>query len=165
MKINVIDDKFVRSNFPKRENNSQKGDYGKVLVIAGSAGMTGAAYLSSQTAVTTGSGLVTLAVPSSLNSAMEAKTTEVMTVPLSDRNGRISAGAIDEILKRVDKADTVLIGPGLGRCDDVSEVVESVLEYSKSSRYNRCRRNKCRSGKYEGFKQLHLPCDIYTAYG
>ena len=38
---------------------------------------------------------------------------------------------IDEILKRVDKADTVLIGPGLGRCDDVSEVVESVLEYSK----------------------------------
>ena len=71
----------------KRENNSQKGDYGKVLVIAGSAGMTGAAYLSSQTAVTTGSGLVTLAVPSSLNGAMEAKTTEVMTVPLSDRNG------------------------------------------------------------------------------
>ena len=131
LKINVIDYKFVRSNFPKRENNSQKGDYGKVLVIAGSAGMTGAAYLSSQTAVTTGSGLVTLAVPSSLNGAMEAKTTEVMTVPLSDRNGRISAGAIDEILKRVDKADTVLIGPGLGRCDDVSEVVESVLEYSK----------------------------------
>ena len=131
LKINVIDDKFVRSNFPKRENNSQKGDYGKVLVIAGSAGMTGAAYLSSQTAVTTGSGLVTLAVPSSLNSAMEAKTTEVMTVPLSDRNGRISANAIDEILKCVDKADTVLIGPGLGRCDDVSEVVESVLEYSK----------------------------------
>ena len=109
LKINVIDDKFVRSNFPKRENNSQKGDYGKVLVIAGSVGMTGAAYLSSQTAVTTGSGLVTLAVPSSL----------------------ISAGAIDEILKRVDKADTVLIGPGLGRCDEVSEVVESVLEYSK----------------------------------
>ena len=131
LKINVIDDKFVRSNFPKRENNSQKGDYGKVLVIAGSVGMTGAAYLSSQTAVTTGSGLVTLAVPSSLNGAMEAKTTEVMTVPLSDRNGRISAGAIDEILKRVDKADTVLIGPGLGRCEDVSEVVESVLEYSK----------------------------------
>ena len=55
------------------KNNSQKGDYGKVLVIAGSAGMTGAAYLSSQTAVTTGSGLVTLAVPSSLNGAMEAK--------------------------------------------------------------------------------------------
>ena len=129
--ISIPDYKFVRSNFPKRENNSQKGDYGKVLVIAGSAGMTGAAYLSSQTAVTTGSGLVTLAVPSSLNGAMEAKTTEVMTVPLSDRNGCISAGAIDEILKRVDKADTVLIGPGLGRCDDVSEVVESVLEYSK----------------------------------
>ena len=133
LKINVIDDKFVRSNFPKRENNSQKGDYGKVLVIAGSAGMTGAAYLSSQTAVTTGSGLVTLAVPSSLNGAMEAKTTEVMTVPLSDRNGRISAGAIDEILKRVDTKGihTMYIGPGLGRCDDVSEVVESVLEYSK----------------------------------
>ena len=97
--INVTDEEFVRANFPTRENNSQKGDYGKVLVIAGSVGMTGAAYLSSQSAVTAGSGLVTLAIPAGLNGAMEAKTTEVMTLPVEDINGHISSDAAEKIMK------------------------------------------------------------------
>lgn len=129
--VNVIDDEFVRDNFPKRENHSQKGDYGKVLVIAGSTGMTGAAYLSSQSAVLSGSGLVTLAIPSLLNNAMEAKTTEVMTVPMPDINGHISQRAIEQILDRVDRADAVLIGPGMGISDDAMMILESILDYSK----------------------------------
>ncbi|MCD8181326.1 MAG: NAD(P)H-hydrate dehydratase [Firmicutes bacterium] len=131
LKINVTDDKFVREHFPARENNSQKGDYGKVLVIAGSAGMTGAAYLASQSAVTAGSGLVTLALPSELNGAMEAKTTEVMTVPLSGEDGHISFDASEEILRRIDAADTVLIGPGLGRARDIAKILETVLNHSR----------------------------------
>ncbi len=129
--INVTDDKFVRDNFPPRENNSQKGDYGKALVIAGSAGMTGAAYLSSQSAVTAGSGLVTLALPSGLNGAMEAKTTEVMTVPLEDINGHISSDAEEKILELTEKADAVLIGPGLGRSHDAARIIKAVLTNSK----------------------------------
>ncbi len=129
--INVTDDKFVRANFPARENNSQKGDYGKVLVIAGSVGMTGAAYLSSQSAVIAGSGLVTLALPKCLNGAMEAKTTEVMTLPVADINGHISDDASEEILERIDKADAVLIGPGLGRSSDAARVLKNVLSSSK----------------------------------
>ena len=129
--INVTDEEFVRSNFPVRENNSQKGDYGKVLVIAGSVGMTGAAYLSSQSAVTAGSGLVTLAIPAGLNGAMEAKTTEVMTLPVEDINGHISSGAAEKILERTDMADAVLIGPGLGRSSDAARVLKSVLSHSK----------------------------------
>ncbi len=128
--INVADDKFVRDNFPLRRKNSQKGDYGKVLVIAGSTGLSGAAYLSSQSAVISGSGLVTLAIPEGLNVAMEAKTTEVMTYPVMDINGHISSSATEEILKLVDKADAVLIGPGLGRSRDVTRIVESVLSHS-----------------------------------
>lgn len=131
IKINVTDAEYVRKNFPVRVNNSQKGDYGKVLVIAGSAGMSGAAYLASQSAVIAGSGLVTLALPSCINSAMEAKTTEVMTVPLSDRNGHISSDAAEEILKRTEKADAVLIGPGIGRSSDVLKILEKVLDNSK----------------------------------
>ena len=129
--INVTDEEFVRASFPARENNSQKGDYGKVLVIAGSAGMTGAAYLSSQSAVVSGSGLVTLALPKGLNGAMEAKTTEVMTLPVDDINGHISADASEEILERIDKADAVLIGPGLGRSSDAARVLKNVLSSSK----------------------------------
>ncbi|MCI8404984.1 MAG: NAD(P)H-hydrate dehydratase [Clostridia bacterium] len=129
--INVTDGEFIRKHFPKRENNSQKGDYGKLLVIAGSAGMTGAAYLSSQAAVLAGSGLVTLALPSCLNGAMEAKTTEVMTVPLEDIGGHISSNARERVLECVEKADAVLIGPGLGRSIDIARVIEAVLENSK----------------------------------
>lgn len=131
IKINLIDDKFVREHFPKRENNSHKGDYGKLLVIAGSAGMTGAAYLASQSAVTAGSGLVTLALPSSLNSAMEAKTTEVMTVPVEDISGHISSGARDRIIGLLENADAVLIGPGLGRSTDAVRITEAVLSESR----------------------------------
>ena len=98
MKINVIDDKFVRSNFPKRESNSQKGDCGKVLVITGSAGMTGAAYLSSQTAVTTGSGLVALST-SSLNGAMEAKNDRDYDSAVKRQKRTYFCRAIGEILK------------------------------------------------------------------
>lgn len=131
LQINVIDNEFVRENFPKRKNNSQKGDYGKVFVIAGSKGMTGAAYLSSQTAVKSGSGLVFLGVPESLNNVLEAKTTEVMTIPLSDKKGCISSEAIDDILLKADKTDAVLIGPGLSRGEDIAVILESLLEYSK----------------------------------
>lgn len=130
--VNVTDDKFVRENFPKRTNNSQKGDYGKVLIIAGSEGMTGAAYLAAQTAVLAGSGLVFLTVPRSVNAVLEVKTTEAMTIPVDSEDGHLSACAIDEILKRSDGADAVLIGPGLGRSDDIRKILAALLEYSKA---------------------------------
>lgn len=128
--INVTDKEFVRKKFPVRDNNSQKGDYGKVLVIAGSEGMTGAAYLSSQSAVISGSGLVTLAVPMTLNAAMEAKTTEVMTLPVESYDGHIAYGAEEKILAAMDKADAVLFGPGLGRSSDIHKLLKVVLEKS-----------------------------------
>lgn len=93
--------------------------------------MSGAAYLASQSAVKTGSGLVTLALPESINSAMEAKTTEVMTLPLEDINGHISSDAEDVILERMNGADTVLIGPGLGRSHDVARLLKKILSSSK----------------------------------
>lgn len=129
--INVTDDKFIKNNFPKRENNSQKGDYGKLLVIAGSEGLSGAAYLSSQSAVISGSGLVTLAIPDCLSAAMEAKTTEVMTLPVESIGGHISSEAAEKILSAMEKADAILIGPGLGRSGDAAIILEKVLKYSK----------------------------------
>ena len=128
--INVTDEALVRECFPVRKRNTQKGDYGKVLVIAGSAGLSGAAYLSAQTAVMAGSGLVTLALPDCINTAMEAKTTEVMTLPLDSEDGHISAESAETIISALEKADAVLIGPGIGRSRDAEIILETVLKHS-----------------------------------
>ena len=67
-----------------RKKNTHKGSYGRVLVLAGSPGMTGAAYLCSKAALRSGSGIVTLGIPESLNPIMEVKLTCVMTRPLPE---------------------------------------------------------------------------------
>lgn len=131
LQVNVTDEGFVRSVIKKRGNNTQKGDYGRLLIIAGSAGMSGAAYMSAQAALKSGAGLVTLACCRSVNTALEAKTTEVMTLPLEDEGGHISAMALPEILKRLDRVGAVLIGPGLGVSQDAEEILKGVLKNSR----------------------------------
>ncbi len=128
--VNVTDNGFVKSKLIKRDNNTHKGDYGKVVVIAGSVGMSGAAYLAGESALKTGAGLVTIICPHSINSALEAKTTEVMTYPVPENNGHISQRAIPEILEKISGADVILIGPGLGRDEDISALVTDVLRHS-----------------------------------
>lgn len=127
LQINVTDAGFVRNTIPSRNNNSQKGDYGKLLIVAGSRGMTGAAYLASQAAIKSGAGLVTLACPHTLNPVLENKTTEVMTLPLSDNDGHFSYTASSTILARAENFDAILIGPGIGRHDDTIDMVKTVL--------------------------------------
>lgn len=125
--IDVTDLDFVKSSIPVRTNNSHKGNYGKLLVIAGSRGMTGAAYMASLAAMRAGCGLVTLGICDSLNEIMEVKSTEVMTLPLSDINGHLSSDATGKIIDNINKYNAILIGPGLGRSGDVFEVVRTVL--------------------------------------
>lgn len=127
LQINVTDADFVRNVIPKRTNNSQKSDYGKLLIIAGSKGMTGAAYLASEAALKSGAGLITLACPESVNSVLENKTTEVMTLPVADNNGHISYLAGSALSSKLNDVDAVLIGPGLGRSQDAAEIVKILL--------------------------------------
>ena len=129
----VIDDKFFAGNFPKRQNDSHKGDYGKILVIGGSTGLSGAVYMAGTAALNCGAGLVTLAVPESLNSILEAKTTEVMTVPMKEHNGCFSGLCVHELIKRAEQSDIVLIGPGMGRSEDCKLILERILSNSKNT--------------------------------
>ena len=129
--INVTDSAFVRGLIPKRKSSSQKSDYGKLLIIAGSRGMSGAAYMAAEAALKSGTGLITLACCDSVNAALEAKTTEVMTYPLPDNDGHIAAEAAQLLRARLENADAVLIGPGLGRSADAAEVVSYVLRHSR----------------------------------
>lgn len=131
LKINVTDDGFVRSLIGRRDANTQKGDFGKLLIIAGSMGMSGAAYMAAQAALKSGTGLITLACPDCINTALESKTTEVMTLPLESEEGHFSETALAEIINRIDSVNAVLIGPGLGRSDAVTELVRTVLRTSR----------------------------------
>ncbi len=131
MKVNVTDDEFVRSLIASRKNNTHKGDYGKLLIIAGSKGMSGAAYMASEAALKSGAGLITIGCCECINDVLEEKTTEVMTIPLDDTDGHISVTAVPKIFACMKRVGAVLIGPGLGLSKDAAEVVTAVLRKSR----------------------------------
>ncbi len=115
-KIEVLSESDVVSLMPARQHTAVKFDYGHLLVIAGSYGKSGAAYMSSLAGFKGGAGLVTAAVPSSLNNIMEMKTTEIMTYPVFDDNeGFFVEKSAADIVNNVLKGKTaVVIGPGIG---------------------------------------------------
>ena len=107
-----------------RKKNTHKGNYGRVLVLAGSPGMTGAAYLCCKAALRSGSGLVTLGVPKSLNFIMETKLTCVMTHPLPETKAlTLSNKGREEILKLCEKHDVVALGPGLSQQPETKKLI------------------------------------------
>ena len=126
----------------KRASQAHKGDFGHLLIIAGSPGKTGAAALAADGALLTGSGLVTVGVPASLNDIMEIKTTAAMTLPLpDDGGGNLLSSAISiieaSIKNIVDNKnaigafDAIAIGPGLGTSKGVREVMRGLIEKSE----------------------------------
>lgn len=118
---------YIKSIIPKRRPDTHKVDYGRVLIIGGSVGYTGAPCLSALAAVRSGAGLVWLGVPQSIYTIAAVKMTEAMPFPLSDSEGHISKEAIPDILKRLEGMDACLIGIGMGRNKDAEEIVEAVL--------------------------------------
>ena len=108
---------------------SHKGTYGRVFVLAGSTGMTGAAVLASQAALRAGAGLVTLGIPKSLNSIVEAKLSEVMTAPLPETTeGSLALTAKPEILEFIERTSSVLaIGPGLSQHPETVDLIQGLL--------------------------------------
>jgi NAD(P)H-hydrate epimerase len=117
---------------PRRKIESNKGDFGKVLVVAGSRGMTGAAILCASAALRGGSGLVKAAVPADVLPVVAAGSPCYMTVPLPhDEEGRLSAAAAPELVSLADGHDVLAVGPGLGRAPGVSEVILRMLEKTR----------------------------------
>ncbi len=118
----------LKKLLPKRKSDTNKGDYGHVFVIAGSAGFSGAAVLCSQAAMLSGSGLVTLGVCRSLNPIMARKLTEVMTKPLAETRAQtLSEKALPQILKFAQNADCVAIGPGLSRNASTQRLIRKLI--------------------------------------
>lgn len=118
----------VLNTLSDRDENAHKGNFGKILLLCGSRGYTGAAALSAMGALRSGAGLVFLGVPESIYAIEAVKLTEAIVFPLPDCDGKLSVEAIPEIMERLPKMDAVLIGPGLGQSEGTFEVVKTLLE-------------------------------------
>jgi ADP-dependent NAD(P)H-hydrate dehydratase len=116
-----------------RPADSNKGTFGRVLVVAGSRGMSGAAVLCASAALRGGAGLVCLAVPQEILPVVAAANPCYLTAPLAqDEHGRLAAGAEAELLRLASANDVVAAGPGLGRGDGVTALVLALLARSSA---------------------------------
>lgn len=127
----VLNHDDILNLLPARNPESHKGDYGRILLLCGSRGYTGAAALAAMGALRSGAGLVYLGVPESIYSIEAVKLTEPIVFPLPDKNGMLSINAIEQIIDLLPKMDAVLVGCGMGCSDDTFAVVQTVLsEYN-----------------------------------
>lgn len=121
----------VSRYLPKRKNDTHKGDYGKVLLLCGSTGFTGAACLSAMAAMRTGAGLCYLGVPAAIYPIVASRLLEPVVFPLPcDEAGRLTASAIPAVLQKLPDMDAVLAGPGMGQSDGVRSVIRTVVSES-----------------------------------
>jgi NAD(P)H-hydrate epimerase len=117
----------MRELVPVRAPESHKGDFGRVLVIAGSRGRTGAAHLAAMGALKSGAGLVTVATPHSCLPIVAAMAPEYMTEPLEETtSGTIDFGAVDRVLDM--QTDVIALGPGLGQAPGTAAFVQALVE-------------------------------------
>jgi NAD(P)H-hydrate epimerase len=125
----VVEPEDVIDRLPDREPEMHKGDRGRLLVIGGSAGLTGAVTLAAEAAVRAGAGLVTAGVPLSLNDILEVKLTEAMTLPLPELDVRsLSRDAFDSIaIFQPGRLTALAVGPGAGRHPSTQALVRRII--------------------------------------
>ncbi|MBR1896362.1 MAG: NAD(P)H-hydrate dehydratase [Pyramidobacter sp.] len=125
--MEAIGDHYVKTALPRRKDDGHKGDFGKLLIVGGAAGYTGAPYLAASAAVRSGCGLVYLGVPRCIRAVEAAKCAYAMPFPLPDDGERLSADALAPIQEKLKGCGVLALGPGLGRGADVSRLVGTLL--------------------------------------
>lgn len=121
----------IRRWLPTRPRNAHKGDFGKLLLLCGATGFTGAPALAARGALRTGAGLVYLGVPETVYPIVAAKLDEPVVFPLPAQGGMLAERAVPEILRRLAQCDACLIGCGLGRSEGTHAAVQAVLAHAK----------------------------------
>jgi len=125
-RIQLLTASDVARHLPERPIEAHKGTFGRITIVAGSIGKTGAAHLSAMAALRSGAGLVTVATPRACVATVAAMGPEYMTVPLPDADGVVGVGAADAVLAL--DADVFAIGPGLGVGREQSALVRELLD-------------------------------------
>ncbi len=128
-KYSILEDSNVKAYLESPPKTAYKYSMGRTLIIAGSRGMTGAAILSAKAAIRSGSGLVKLCIPESLNATVESLVIEGLTVPCpDDGTGHFTTSSIRAIQEAIEWCDAALVGPGIGLHDETLSSIESVLQ-------------------------------------
>jgi len=124
--------KEIRRKWKPRKKTSHKGDFGRIFILAGSRGLTGAAYLTSVAAVKTGAGLVTLGVPEKVYPILARRSAEVMVRPFpSTPAGSLSSRGLGSLLSFLKTQDVLALGPGLSQNKDTQKLIRSLFLKSK----------------------------------
>lgn len=124
----VANEILAASLFPDRPTDAHKGTFGTAMIAAGSVNYTGAALLAGKAAFRIGAGLVTLAVPAPLHTALAGHFPEATWLLLPHEMGSIASGAADVLLDNLERATALLVGPGLGLDDTTREFIENLLD-------------------------------------
>lgn len=111
-----------------RPADSNKGSFGRVLVVAGSLGMSGAAILCAQAAVRGGAGLVYLATPAAIQPVVAVANPCYLTIPLADASGCLAADALASIRSHMADKDVLALGPGLGRGSVLTNIIIELVK-------------------------------------
>lgn len=128
MHVRHLSHQQVLNMLPDRKADGHKGDFGKLLLLCGSRGYTGAAYFAAMGALRTGAGLVYLGVPESIYAIEAVKLSEPVVFPLPEENGMLSHGSLANIREYLPKMDAVLMGCGMGVSHGTLQVLQSVLQ-------------------------------------
>lgn len=130
--VTLLDEAHAATLLQPRSRTAHKGSNGHVMIVAGSVGKSGAAAMAANSAMRSGAGLVTLAVPSSIHTVLELKTTETMTFPLSSLpSGSLSHDSFAEIMSLADGKTVMAIGPGIGTEMETAALVRSIIAGSE----------------------------------
>ena len=127
MRETIVDRAYAKTLLPPRKEDGHKGDFGKLLVLGGSVGYTGAPYLAASAAVHSGCGLVYLGVPESIWAVEAQKCVSAMPFPLPETDGRLCLAALDKMQDKLKGCDVLALGPGLGRGKETEQLVHALL--------------------------------------
>ncbi|HKZ68485.1 MAG TPA: NAD(P)H-hydrate dehydratase, partial [Anaerolineales bacterium] len=125
--LELADASRVKASLPKRARASHKYDYGRLLVVAGSQNYVGAAHLVGAASIRSGAGLVTMAVPQSIQPILAGGLVEATWLPLPELGGFIAESAVENVLPLFAKSSAVVIGPGWGTEDTVRRFLHGIL--------------------------------------
>jgi len=130
--VALLEENAIRTMLPHRRPDSHKGSHGHLLVVAGSLGKSGAGILASQAALRAGAGLVTWALPTGLAPTMASRLTEVMTLPIAENaTGGISEAAVPALCQFLQRANALVLGPGLGTHPETVMCVHAMLRHAR----------------------------------
>ncbi len=128
IKTEALEERVVKSMFAIRPPDYHKGDAGRVFIVGGSPGLTGAPCLAGQAAMRMGAGLITVVVPESIRPVVEAKLLEVMSAGIPDGgSGTFRKDAVPALVERFSRADFLVVGPGLGTYEGASEFIAELI--------------------------------------